>query len=123
MNSLSRICWIAAPIYALIGMGFGIWMSSNQNFQLAPAHAHLNLLGWVTVALFGTFYALKPEAANWRVSKLQVLAGNLAAIFMFPGIILAILQVSEAVVIIGSLLAVISMLLFLYIVIRATAKT
>ena len=25
---------------------------------LAPAHAHLNLVGWATMALYGTFYAL-----------------------------------------------------------------
>lgn len=122
MNALSRICWIAAPIYVLMGMVFGLWMSAHQNFQLAAAHAHLNLLGWVTIALFGAFYALKPEAATWRISKLQVLIANLAVIIMVPGIVLAIKEVTEGPVIVGSLLAVIAMALFLYIVVRATAR-
>lgn len=123
MNTLARICWVAAPVYVLIGMCFGMWMSSIQDFQFAPAHAHLNLLGWVTVALYGTFYALKPEASTWMISKAQVAAANLGVILMFPGIMLAIKQVTEALVVVGSLLAVIAVVLFLVIVVRATGST
>ena len=53
-----------APIYVLVGMGFGIFMGATENFTLAPAHAHLNLIGWVTMALYGTFYALAREASQ-----------------------------------------------------------
>ena len=35
----------------LAGMGFGIFMGITQDFMLAPAHAHLNLLGFVTMFL------------------------------------------------------------------------
>ena len=31
---------------------------------MMPAHAHLNLLGWVTMALYGTFYALTQPACR-----------------------------------------------------------
>ena len=51
-----------APLYVLVGMGFGIFMGATMDFSLAPAHAHLNLIGWVTMALYGTFYALAPAA-------------------------------------------------------------
>ena len=37
-------------------------MGATEDFTLAPAHAHLNLIGWVTMALYGTFYALAPRA-------------------------------------------------------------
>jgi hypothetical protein len=33
-------------------------MGATENFTLIPVHAHLNLLGWATMALYGTFYAL-----------------------------------------------------------------
>jgi hypothetical protein len=36
-------------------MSGGILMAIAQDFTLAPAHAHLNLLGWVTMALYGLF--------------------------------------------------------------------
>ncbi len=120
MNGLARSCWIAAPIYVLIGMVFGIWMSASGDHTLAPAHAHLNLIGWVTIALFGAFYTLRPEAAKWTISKIQVALMNLAIILMFPGIIMAITGQGELLAKIGSMLAIVSMAAFLYIVIRAT---
>ena len=66
MNTLARICWISSPVYLLVGMAFGIWMSATQDHSLAPAHAHLNLIGGVLLALFGAFYMLVPSAAGSR---------------------------------------------------------
>ena len=90
MNTLARICWISSPVYLLVGMAFGIWMSATQDHSLAPAHAHLNLIGGVLLALFGTFYMLVPSAAESRLAKIQVGLTHVAIWFMFPGIIMAI---------------------------------
>ena len=37
------------------GMALGMWMGANQNFTLRPVHAHVNLLGFVAMMLFGLF--------------------------------------------------------------------
>jgi len=66
-------------------MGFGIFMGATENFTLAMAHAHLNLIGWVTMALYGTFYALAREASQklaWTVFWLN----NAGAAIMFPSL-------------------------------------
>lgn len=52
----------------LIGMIGGMWMGATHDFVAAPAHAHLNLLGWVTMALFGTFYALTRETLSPKLA-------------------------------------------------------
>lgn len=122
MNSLARICWITAPIYALAGMSFGIRLAISQDFTLAPAHAHLNLLGWVSIALYGAFYTLVPNAAASMLARLQVLAAEVGVILMVPGIVLAITRQSEALVAIGSIVVLASMLLFLVVVVRATSR-
>ena len=46
----------------------GIVMGIQQNFVLAPAHAHLNLIGGVLLFLFGfiTGWFRPPEPARWR---------------------------------------------------------
>ena len=62
MSRVALWFFAVAPIYVLVGMGFGIFMGATEDFTLAPAHAHLNLIGWVTMALYGTFYALAPRA-------------------------------------------------------------
>ena len=80
-----------APVYVLIGMGFGIFMGATNNFTLAPAHAHLNLIGWVTMALYGTFYALAKDASKrlaWAVFWLN----NVAIAVMFPSLAMVLTQ-------------------------------
>ncbi len=115
MNMLARSCWITAPLYALGGMGFGIWMSVTTQFQYAPAHAHLNLLGWVSMALFGAYYSIFPNAATSMLAKVQVGLMHLGAILMFPGVIMAVNQAGDGLAKAGSSLAILSMLLFAYI--------
>jgi hypothetical protein len=121
MNTLARICWMSSPVYLLIGMVFGIWMSATQDHSLAPAHAHLNLIGGVLMALFGTFYMLVPSAAEKLIAKVQVAATHLAIWLLFPGIILAIQQRGEALAKAGSLVGIVAILLFVVIVARAPA--
>jgi len=74
-----------APVYVLIGMGFGIFMGATADFSLAPAHAHLNLIGWVTMALYGTFYALAKDASK-RLAWITFWLNNLATTIMFPSL-------------------------------------
>jgi hypothetical protein len=91
MPRVSLWFFAVAPIYVLIGMGFGIFMGATNNFTLAPAHAHLNLIGWVTMALYGTFFALAREASQklaWTVFWLN----NAAASIMFPSLAMVLIQ-------------------------------
>ncbi len=53
---LHDICFVAAVLAGLTGMSAGIAMGIAGDFTLAPAHAHLNLLGWVSLALMGLYY-------------------------------------------------------------------
>ena len=119
MNTLAKTCWISSPLYLLVGMAFGIWMSATQDHTLAPAHAHLNLIGGVLLALFGTFYMLVPAAAASRLAKVQVAITHLAIWTMFPGIILAIQEKGEALAKFGSVAAIVAIALFILIVARA----
>jgi hypothetical protein len=91
MPRVSLWFFAVAPVYVLIGMGFGIFMGASMNFTLAPAHAHLNLIGWVTMALYGTFYGLAREASQklaWTVFWLN----NAAATIMFPSLAMVLTQ-------------------------------
>ncbi len=91
MPRVSLWFFAVAPLYVLMGMGLGIFMGAQQNFALAPAHAHVNLIGWVTMALYGTFFALAREASKklaWTVFALN----NVAIAIMFPSLAMVILQ-------------------------------
>ena len=67
-----------ASLYLLAGVVMGIVMAASENVTLRPVHAHLNLLGWVSLALFGLFYTIYPNAADNRIARLQFWGYNLA---------------------------------------------
>ena len=79
--------------------------------------------GGVMMALFGTFYTLRPNAAVGILSKIQVVLAHLAVWTMFPGIIMAITGNGETLAKIGSILFILCMLLFVVIVARATSPS
>jgi hypothetical protein len=61
-----------AVVVVVMGMVWGIAMAVSGDFATMPAHAHLNLLGWVSLFLFGVFYRLHPQLDRSRTARLQV---------------------------------------------------
>ena len=57
------VCWLLA------GVTLGLVMAASHDHSAFPAHAHINLLGWVTMSLFGGFYRLFPAAAASKLAK------------------------------------------------------
>ncbi|HLR51590.1 MAG TPA: cbb3-type cytochrome c oxidase subunit I [Candidatus Avamphibacillus sp.] len=62
--------WIKiAVIYFLVGISVGLFMSSSLQLQWASAHAHVNLVGWVSTAIMGVIYSVYPKAGNNVLGK------------------------------------------------------
>ena len=53
---VAYFCFVAAAVAALCGMSLGIFMGIRGDFTLVPVHAHINLLGWVSLALYGLYH-------------------------------------------------------------------
>ncbi len=68
----SNLSFRAAVLIALAGMIWGIVMAISRDHSALPAHAHLNLLGWVSLFLFGIFYRLHPSVDLTRSARIQV---------------------------------------------------
>ena len=122
MIGLLMMC--LSVVVLLVGMLAGIAMGIAQNFVLAPAHAHLNLIGGVLLFLFGLYYRLVPAAGTTILAKVQGWLHMIGAI-LFPAGVAAVLLKGpsvEAAPIAGSLLVVAAMALFAVIVFR-TART
>jgi cbb3-type cytochrome oxidase subunit 1 len=114
MRGVALWFFVSGVIYVSLGMMFGLWMAVSHDYTLAPMHAHLNLVGWVTMALFGIFYHLVPAAAERPLVKLHFIVATLGVWIMVPGIGLAIMGETEALAAVGSLLTLGSILIFLY---------
>ena len=102
-------------IYVLCGMFWGMQMGASEDFAMAPAHAHLNLLGWVTMALYGTFYALTRATYSPRLAWINFALSALSVPVMIPTLALY-LRTNNAgyvpVLVAGEVLAVAGMISF-----------
>jgi len=88
----------AAALYAMIGVCWGLAMSITENHATYSAHAHLNLLGWISLALMGTFYAVLGQGvANW-IKLVNFSLSNLGVVCMISGLFLYLGQNGPAAV-------------------------
>jgi len=77
--SRAGVIWLKlAVLYLILGISLGIAMGASQNFTLRPVHAHINLLGWTTMALAGLIYSVFPQAGASRLARVHFWLLNLA---------------------------------------------
>ncbi len=101
-------------VYALIGMAMGIWMGMNQDFFYAHLHAHINLIGWTTMVLFGLIYRAYRITGRQLLAKLHFAVANFGAIVFLPGLYFAINDPKDVLLAaVGSLAVLLSTVLFL----------
>jgi hypothetical protein len=107
-------------VIILVGMIMGMAMGAMQDFRLAPAHAHLNLLGFVSLFLAGLYYQAVPQAAASALAKWQAWIAVIGAIVFPIGICFVLLggPKYEALTISTSIVAFVGMLLFAVVVFR-----
>jgi hypothetical protein len=116
----SKLCFLAAVLAAIAGMLWGLDMAISENHAAMPAHAHLNLLGWVSLFLFGIFYRLHPSLDATKVALAQVWVWIIGTIVMAVGVGLISTGTTSAepIAAVGSLIVLADMLLFAWLVYR-----
>lgn len=114
MSRISIAFFGAAVVYALTGMSLGMYMGGSGDHTMAPLHAHINLLGWASLALMGAFYGLAgartPARLAWTNFGLSNV-GNLMTLSMLA-VILSGKTPSQPVLIGGQVFIVAGMLVF-----------
>jgi peptidoglycan/LPS O-acetylase OafA/YrhL len=116
----SSVCFPVAVLMVLAGMIWGIIMAISDDHSAMPAHAHLNLLGWVCLFLFGIFYHLHPAIDRSRTALVQVWVWILTTIILTIGVGLVHTghPIGDPIAAVGSLIVFADMLLFGWLVLR-----
>jgi hypothetical protein len=116
----SILSFRAAVLLVVAGMIWGIVMGISQDHSTMPAHAHLNLLGWVSLFLFGIYYHLHPAVDRSRLASLQVWVWIAGTIVMTIGVGLVHSghEIGDPIAAVSSLLVLADMLLFGWLVFR-----
>jgi hypothetical protein len=109
---------LLATVLLICGAVLGIDMGAREDFQLVPVHAHLNLAGWASLALFGLTYRAYPQIAATKLAMWHFFVSGIGSILLPIGIGLAVLRNSPGLAIVASILWLIGVLMFLVQLIR-----
>jgi len=88
MPRVSAAFFALGVVCLFIGMGMGMQMGASEDFTVMPAHAHLNLLGWVTMAIYGTFYALTHASLKPKLAWTNFTLAAIGVVAMIPSLAL-----------------------------------
>lgn len=91
---MSRTLLKISVVYFMIGISFGLYMSLTHVFNLTSVHVHVNLLGWMSLALVGVIYHLHPNLEKSGLAKAHFWLHNIGLPVMMIAIALAILGVN-----------------------------
>ena len=113
MRKIDVYFLLLATVMLLTGVAIGIRMATTQDFQLTPVHAHANLVGWASLALFGLTYRAYPELKTSKLAIVHFALAATAAVLMPYAIYRAVFLHSEGLAMISSTLWLLAVLAFL----------
>jgi peptidoglycan/LPS O-acetylase OafA/YrhL len=110
----SSLSFQTAVLFVLAGMVWGLQMAISNDHSAFPAHAHLNLLGWVSLFLFGVYYHLHPSLDRSRTALMQVSIWIVGTIIMAIGVGLVHTghEAGDPIAAVGSFIVFAAMLIF-----------
>ncbi len=121
MRNIDRIFILTGALFAVLGMCIGLWMVAVNSFVYSKIHAHVNLLGWVALAIYGIVYRIYPAMKDSSLALTHLVCSVAGVIFMNLGwwmFLQNILVGTKTLVVIfrgGSALGILGVVLFLVI--------
>jgi hypothetical protein len=112
-----------AVAYLMIGVTMGLLMGITHQFQYAPVHADINLLGWASLALVGLIYYVYPQAARTRLARWHFWLHNIGLPIFMVGLFIPHSghPSTEPVVGIGATITLVGIVLFVINVLRVAS--
>lgn len=112
--NISRNFILIAIIYACLGMSLGFFMGLSNDSSYMHLHAHINVIGWITMALFGLIYKNFPKMEESTIGKVHFYVANIGAAAMLTGIYAFIRSGFEPLVAFGATFTCLSIFIFLF---------
>jgi len=82
----SSLSFKGAVLCVIAGMAWGLHMAITDDHSAFPAHAHLNLVGWVSLFLIGIYYRLHPALERARSAHVQIWSWLVGTVVMAIGV-------------------------------------
>lgn len=88
-------------LYFVVGISIGLYMGVTGQFGFTSAHAHVNLLGWLSQAVIGLIYHTFPRTNNNKLAVVHFWAFNIG----IPTMVLGLIFIGAEQYPVGSLIA------------------
>lgn len=86
MKSYGKWLIRISTLAAIAGAMLGSHMADSGDIGLTPVHAHILVVGWLTLFAYGLFYWLIPHVHMLRMAKLQAICAMIGGILMPIGL-------------------------------------
>ena len=84
MPKVSAAFFATGLLCICVGGALGLNMAGGGTALYSGIHVHLNLVGWATMALCGTFYALTKETMSASIAWLNYAVLTAGILVFFP---------------------------------------
>jgi hypothetical protein len=88
MKDYSKWFMRISAIYALAGAMLGSDLAGREDYSLVAVHAHILVVGWLTLFVYGLFYYVVKDLSMKRTAKLHVWTGIIGGAAMPIGMLL-----------------------------------
>jgi len=114
--NVARNFLVMGSLYLVIGIAIGMYMGATGIHDLAIVHAHINLLGFTLMAVFGIAYKVFPAMAEGNLARyhfyLHAVGSLILLVLLFllmsgmagEAIMMPLAPISELLVFIGVLI-------------------
>src|SRR5579871_5772352 len=114
-NDQRAYTWLKISVlYFALAVIVGAAMGPSHDFRLMPVHAHLNLLGWVSMGLIGLLHLRFPALGQGKLATVQFYSYQVGVPLMLVALALFLTGTAgiEPVVGVLSMIVVLSIVLF-----------
>jgi len=121
----SSLVWLGIGV--LVGLSMGIWPANHILYK--PGHAHANLLGFVSMMIFGVAYHVMPRFSgralhNVKLARWHVWIANVGLALQFTGFVLRPhwREVGTLGIVIGGCISAVGAFMFIYNIWRTVGR-
>lgn len=69
--NVSRAFLLLGSLFLVLGISIGMYMGGSGDHTLIPVHAHINLLGFTVMSVFGLVYRAHPAMAAHVLARVH----------------------------------------------------
>ena len=88
MHGIGKAFFLSALVYGVLGIMLGLHMAMSHNHGQMPTHAHILVIGWVSFAIFGLFYAAYGHAVPQMLARLHFWLAQISLAALVVGLFL-----------------------------------